>query len=146
MEEQIRILLVEDDQDHTVLIEEALTLTGPSLDIRVVSDGQSALDYLFNQGQYSDKDKAPTPNLILLDIKLPKVNGLEVLKRIKADEDLKHIPTVMLTTSTKSEEINASYTYGADGYISKPFNFNEFRNKLNTLKDFLVEAAQNSMM
>jgi len=67
------------------------------------------------------------------------------LKKIKADARLKQIPTVMLTTSTKTEEINQSYEFGADGYISKPFNFNEFRQKLNTLKDYLVEAAQSSL-
>ena len=145
MEESIVILLVEDDPDHTILIEEALTLNGPSIDVKVVNDGQSALDYLFNQGEFEDKEKSPPPHLILLDIKLPKVNGLDVLKKIKADARLKQIPTVMLTTSTKTEEINQSYEFGADGYISKPFNFNEFRQKLNTLKDYLVEAAQSSL-
>ncbi len=144
-EDPIVILLVEDDPDHTILIEEALTLNGPSIDIKIVNDGQSALDYLYHQGSYEGSGNSPVPHLILLDIKLPKVSGLDVLKKIKAEENLKHIPTVMLTTSTKTEEINQSYEFGADGYISKPFNFNEFRQKLNTLKDYLIEAAQSTI-
>ena len=99
------------------------------------------MDYLFRRGEYSDEKRFPLPHLILLDIKLPKLNGIEVLRQLKADKRLKNIPTVMLTTSTNPEEISQSYSYGADGYICKPFDFTEFRDKLHTLKDYLVEAA-----
>lgn len=135
------ILLVEDDPDHTTLVKEALTVNEPGLHIEVVTDGEIALDYLQRRGPFFDAEKYPTPHLVLLDIKLPKVDGIEVLKQIKADKALKAIPVVMLTTSTNPEEINKCYGSGADGYITKPFDFIEFRSKLNTLKDYLVEAA-----
>ena len=99
---------------------------GISNNLTVVRDGQEALDYLYHKGSYSDKEKYPVPGLILLDIKMPKVNGLEVLKKIKSDPELKKIPVVMLTTSGHEQNILESYNNHANSYIEKPVEFENF--------------------
>ncbi|MDD2654931.1 MAG: response regulator, partial [Candidatus Omnitrophica bacterium] len=88
--------------------------------------GQEALDFLRHQGKYEDAVLAPRPGLVLLDINLPKVNGLEVLKKIKEDADFKRIPTVMLTVSKRDEDIVKSYNYGCNSFIQKPLEFEKF--------------------
>jgi two-component system response regulator len=100
----------------------------------VAKDGEEALDYLFRRGQYADPQKSPRPTLIILDIKLPKLDGQEVLKIIKSDLGLKHIPVIVLTTTTQEEEIVKSYKNGANSYISKPIDPQEFFDKIKKLK------------
>ncbi|MBW2649360.1 MAG: response regulator [Deltaproteobacteria bacterium] len=110
----IDILLVEDNEDHAELTLRALKNNHLINDIHVVKDGQEALDFVYHQGKYEDTEKYPRPGLILLDIHLPKVNGLEVLETLKKDPDLKSIPIIMLTTSSRDEEIARSYAGGAN--------------------------------
>jgi len=120
------ILLVEDNEDHVILIKKALTDNGLVNDIRVVTSGEAALDYLSRAGEYADPASSPRPGLILLDLKLPRIDGIEVLKRIKQDARLRLIPVVMLTTSASESEVVASYNHGANSYIQKPVDFAKF--------------------
>ena len=108
------ILLVEDNEDHVLMTIEALQTNGAQTQINVATDGAQALDYLYSRGAFQDREKHPMPQLVLLDVKMPKVDGLEVLKTIKTDPKLKAIPVVMLTTSESQEDINEAYGYGAN--------------------------------
>jgi CheY-like chemotaxis protein len=127
----VDILLVEDNADHVELILKALRDNNVLNEVRVVTNGEEALDFLYRRGEYAD---APRPGLILLDIKLPKVDGIEVLRRIKADPKLKSIPVVMLTTSAGEEEMVESYNCGANSYIVKPVGFEQFVKVIKELK------------
>ncbi len=129
----LTILLVEDNPDHVLLTLEGFKRIGLNNAVKVVVNGQEAIDYLHRVGKYEDKKEFPMPELILLDINMPKKNGFEVLKTIKEDEKLKHIPTIMLTTSKNEEEIIKSYNYGANSYITKPVSFKEFINIIKEL-------------
>lgn len=122
----MEILLVEDDPDDIELIKEAFKAANIVNNIIVLRDGQEALDYLFHKGDYTDVKKSEMPGLILLDIKMPKVDGIEVLKKIKKDRKLKRIPVVMLTTSQDNQDILESYDNHANSYIEKPVHFDDF--------------------
>lgn len=99
-----------------------------------VKDGAEALDFLYHRGPYTDAAQAPRPGLILLDIKLPKVDGHAVLGQIKNDRDLRSIPTVMLTTSSEEDEVSHCYASGANSYVSKPVRFDDFVEKVRAVK------------
>ncbi|WP_238339195.1 response regulator [Candidatus Manganitrophus noduliformans] len=129
--EPIEILLVEDNPDHAELTRRSLMSGSVANRVAWVKDGQEALDYLFKKEPYAN---APRPGLILLDINLPKVNGLEVLKKIKETEDLRVIPVIMLTTSDRDEEALKCYNFGANSFITKPVKFTEFSEKVKSLK------------
>lgn len=122
----VTILIVEDNEDHVILIKKALRHNGLVNDIRVVMSGEDALDYLLRKGEYADAAASPRPGLILLDLKLPGVDGLEVLKTIKEHPVLRLIPVVMLTTSASDNEVVASYSCGVNSYIQKPVDFSKF--------------------
>lgn len=119
----MEILLVEDNEDDILLEQEALSSAKLLNIMYVVRDGEEAMAYLRRQGQYHD---AKVPGLILLDINMPKKNGFEVLKEIKEDRDLLHIPVVMLTTSDNERDIVKSYAKGACSFITKPMDFDKF--------------------
>jgi len=122
----IRILLVEDNPDDIDITKRALKEARIINKLWVVRDGQEALDFLGHQGIYQDPSSSPKPGLILLDINLPKLNGIEVLKIIKRDAELKRIPVVMLTVSKRDEDIVKSYDDGCNSFIQKPVNFENF--------------------
>jgi len=132
----IAILMVEDDEGHAILVEEALKEGGVVNDIYHVWDGQEALDFLHRRGAYEGKD-VPRPGLILLDIQLPKMDGYEVLRRIKSDEQLKNIPVIMLTMTSDQREIDRCYDLGANSYIVKPVDFDAFMDKIRKLGLFI---------
>jgi CheY-like chemotaxis protein len=119
----MEILLVEDNEDDILLEQEALADAKLVNIMYVVRDGEEAMAYLRRQGRYHD---AKVPGLILLDINMPKKNGFEVLKEIKADPELRHIPVVMLTTSDSERDIVKSYAKGACSFITKPMDFGKF--------------------
>jgi two-component system, response regulator len=132
------VLLVEDNPDHVLIISRGLRGQHVVNEIRVAVDGQEAMDYLYRQGKYAEPEAAPRPGLVLLDIKLPKLNGLEVLQRIKSDPSLKTIPVVMLTSSDQEVDIVKSYMNGANSYVSKPMDFVEFTAAVNNLGIYWV--------
>jgi len=129
----IEILLVEDNPGDVRLTREALKDARVANTLHVVEDGVDALDYLYRRGQYCD---APRPHLVLLDLNLPKKNGREVLAEIKADERLKRIPVVILTTSQAEEDILRAYNLHANCYITKPVDFTQFTKIVKTIEDF----------
>jgi CheY-like chemotaxis protein len=120
------ILLVEDNATDEKLTVLAFKKCGVSNDIVVVRDGAAALDYLFAAGQFAGRNVTVLPTVILLDLKLPKIDGLEVLRRIRADERTKLLPVVILTASKEDEDILRSYSLGANAYVRKPVEFSEF--------------------
>jgi len=119
-------LLVEDDPNDATLEQYALRKIVPSPHIHVVTDGAEALDFLFCTGRYAGRDINRPPKLILLDLKLPKVNGYEVLRRIRADQRTHYLPVVILTSSTEERDICESYRLGANSYIQKTVDFDKF--------------------
>ncbi len=124
----IIILLVEDDGGHAELIMRVLEEVNVPKKIFWVSDGEEALDFLFRRGSYADKNKSPRPDLIILDLRLPKRDGHEVLREIKRSEELRHIPVVILTNSRNEDDEILAYSNYVNSYLHKPTNFHEFSN------------------
>jgi len=124
--EPLVILLVEDDPAHAEIVRRNLADFRVANRLVHVEDGQAALDYLFRQGRYGDPASSARPHLILLDLRLPKVDGLEVLRRLKEDDQLKSIPTVVLTTSGAESDMVNAYSNGAGSYLVKPVDFTKF--------------------
>lgn len=120
------ILLVEDNPDDVLLTQTAFQESRISNEIVVARDGEEALDYLFCRGPFADRDPAIEPQVILLDLKLPKVDGLEVLEAIRKDERTASIPVVVLTSSDEESDIVRGYRLGANSYVRKPVDFGEF--------------------
>lgn len=131
--EPFNILLVEDEQAHAELTKLAIRKAGNANRVDVANDGGQALDYLFNREKYADKSAYPHPGLILLDIKLPGIDGIDVLKEIKQDPLLKSIPVIMLTTSEREEDIKECYRHHANSYLTKPVGFKEFESKVKQI-------------
>ncbi|GAB1542669.1 response regulator [Scytonema sp. NUACC21] len=117
------ILMAEDDEDDRMLVREALTESRLTHELYTVTDGEELMDYLHQRGKYADKNIAPRPCLILLDLNMPKKDGREALKEIKADSNLRQIPIVVLTTSKAEEDIHSTYDLGANSFIIKPATF-----------------------
>jgi two-component system, response regulator len=128
------ILLVEDNPDEVILTQRAFAKTRITHELIVVSDGRQALDFLFSQGEYSGRDHLFLPRLILLDLKLPLIGGLEVLNAIRTNPHTSKIPVVVLTSSTEDRDISESYRLGANDFKNKPTGFTEFVNIMTTIK------------
>jgi CheY-like chemotaxis protein len=124
--EPLVILLVEDNESHAELVMRSMRNQRVANIIYHVIDGQQALNFLFHKGEFSEKAKSPSPNLVLLDLRLPKVDGLEVLKVIKETPHLERIPVVILTSSDAETDIVQSYDYHANSYVVKPLEFKKF--------------------
>ncbi len=127
------ILLVEDNASDEKLTRLAFKSCGVADEVVVVRDGAAALDYLFGTGAHEGHDVPPLPRLVLLDIKLPKIDGLEVLRRLRADDRTKLLPVVILTSSKEEEDVLRSYSLGANAYVRKPVEFAEFAAAAKTL-------------
>lgn len=127
------ILLVEDNPDDELLTLRALEASHVMNDIVVARDGVEALDYLFGTGSFAGRDVSTMPAVILLDLKLPKLDGLEVLERLRADERTKFVPVVILTSSKEEQDLVAGYTRGCNSYIRKPVDFAQFTKAVQQL-------------
>ena len=137
-----RILLVEDDDRDVELTMNALEEYNLANEVIVTRDGEEALDYLYCRGKYNSRS-SDNPAVLLLDLKLPKVDGLEVLRQIKSDEKLRIIPVVVLTSSHEEKDMVASYKLGVNAYVVKPVDFHEFVNAIKELGVFwaVINAA-----
>jgi two-component system response regulator len=127
------ILLVEDSADDEELTTRALRQAKIANEIVVARDGAEALDFLFGEGAYAGRDVSRTPAVVLLDLKLPKLSGLDVLNRLRADPRTKLIPTVILTSSSEEEDMLKSYQLGANSYVRKPVDFGQFAQAVSQL-------------
>ena len=128
------ILLIEDDPDDETLIIRELRRNNVANRIAVVRDGAEALDYLFCTGSYADRDPDDLPTVVILDLKLPKIDGLEVLRQIRADKHTKVLPVVVMTSSDAERDMAESYNRGANSYVRKPVNFDQFREVVRQLQ------------
>jgi two-component system response regulator len=135
MKDQL-ILVVEDNPDHLELTVLTLQEHGVTAEIAVARDGAQALDYLFGQGVHAGRDTQKQPAFILLDLKLPKLSGLDVLRSVRADPRTALVPVIMLTSSSEQSDIVGCYESGANSFIRKPVDFGEFTEKLNCLQAY----------
>jgi CheY-like chemotaxis protein len=138
----IVILMADDDADDRMLAKEALDECRVINDLRFVEDGEELMDYLGKKGDYAETEKCPRPGLILLDLNMPKKDGREALKEIKADPDLRRIPVVVMTTSQAEEDIFRSYDLGASSYVTKPVTFDRLVELMKTLGEYWIEFVR----
>jgi CheY-like chemotaxis protein len=131
--DEMEILLVEDNPTDAELTMRALKRKNLANRLVWVKDGAEALDFIYAQGQFQDRDPEDLPRLILLDLRMPKVDGFEVLKKIKANERTRKIPVVVLTSSQQDQDVVESYKLGVNSYVSKPVEFDEFIDAVSTL-------------
>lgn len=136
---EIDVLLVEDDPGDVLMTREAFDENKVANRLAVVSDGESAMTYLRKEGPYAD---APTPDLVLLDLNLPRMDGREVLAAMKGDDALRSIPVVVLTTSEAEEDVLRSYALHANAYVTKPVDFQRFIDVVRQIDDFFVQVVR----
>jgi CheY-like chemotaxis protein len=139
--EPVSILLAEDDPDDQLLVKRAFASADLTTDLRFVNDGEELLDYLYHRAGQSE-ETSPRPGLILLDLNMPKKDGREALREIKADPGLKHIPVIVLTTSNREEDIFQSYAMGASSYIVKPVVFSDLVEVIKTLETYWFQVVE----
>lgn len=137
----LTVLVADDDEDDRRLIKKAWEKSGVTADLRLVEDGEELLEYLNHTGRYTDPGSAPRPALILLDLNMPRKDGREALREIKADHGLRRVPIVILTTSQADEDISRSYDLGANSYITKPVTFGALVDVLRVLGKYWIEIV-----
>lgn len=142
--EKKMILLVEDNADDEALTIRALHKHNILNEMVVARDGVEALDYLFCRGEYSERDPSMLPQVVLLDLKLPKVSGLEVLEQIRSNDRTEHLPVVILTSSNEEQDVIDGYKLGANSYVRKPVNFTEFSEAVKQLGLYWLILNENS--
>lgn len=135
----IDVLLVEDDPGDELITREAFEHNKINNTLHVAHDGQEGLDFLYQRGEYAD---APRPDLVLLDLNLPKYDGRQLLEQIKSDPDLCHIPVVVLTTSAAEEDILRSYKLHANAYVTKPVDLDQFMGAVRQIDEFFVQVVR----
>jgi len=139
---RITILIADDDVDDRMLARDALAECRLANDVRFVSDGEELMDYLHRRNNYEQPGNAPIPGLILLDLKMPRKDGREALKEIKADSKLRRIPVVVLTTSKAEEDIYRTYDLGVNSFITKPVSFERLVQSMKTLTKYWIEIVE----
>ena len=135
------ILVAEDDVGDQILIREALQSSRFARQVHMVGDGEEALEYLYQSGRYAGAARAPRPDLVLLDLNMPRLGGKEVLSRLKADANLKTIPVVAFTTSAREEDVAECYLRGVNSYVQKPTDFDQFQTVLHGLEKYWLEVC-----
>ena len=138
----VTILMADDDDDDCMLAREALIESRLANELRIVNDGEELMDYLYHRGRYTLESHSPRPGLILLDLNMPKKDGREALKEIKADPHLRKIPIVVLTTSKAEEDIYRSYDLGANSFIIKPVTFAALVEVMKTIGKYWFEIVE----
>ena len=138
----IVILIADDDEEDRMLVKDALEESRLKNSIHFVENGEELMDYLHHRGKYADTNEYPTPGLILLDLNMPKKDGREALKEIKADDRLKLIPVVVLTTSKAEEDILRTYDLGVSSFIAKPVTFTSLVDVMKTLSKYWFEIVE----
>ncbi|MEW5802611.1 MAG: response regulator [bacterium] len=138
----MHILLIEDDPVHIKLVERALKKSGFNNRLTIIQDGEEAFNYLLNQEVKSPEEEFIYPHLILMDINLPKVNGLEILRRIKQSPKLQYIPVVILTTSSNRTDLEKCYEFHANSYITKPLGYEEFNQKIRSIEHYWMNVNE----
>jgi CheY-like chemotaxis protein len=136
------IVMAEDDLDDRLLIKDALAESNWPADLRFVDNGEEMMDYLTRSGKYADAKAAPKPNLILLDLNMPRKDGREVLREMKTRVDLKRIPVVVLTTSRADTDIEKMYELGANSFISKPIQFDSLVKLMRLLSQYWLQTVE----
>src|SRR5437660_11467420 len=138
----IVILLADDDEEDRMLTSDALEESRVVTARRFVEDGEELLDYLYQRGRYADPDSAPSPGLILLDLNMPRKDGREALREIKADPNLRRIPVIVLTTSKAEEDIYRTYDLGANSFITKPVTFEGLVSVMRDIGRYWIEIVE----
>ena len=138
----LNILIAEDDEDYYLLTKEALQQVQLSDNIRWVKDGEEAMDYLLRQGLYTNPLDSPRPDIILLDLNMPKKDGREVLKEMKANPELGSIPVIVLTTSREERDVIQSYQTGVNSFIRKPLSYNRLVEILKVFRQYWLETVE----
>ena len=138
---QFTLLVADDDEDDQILMQEAIKKSKLEVNLHLVKDGEELLHYLKHQGKYS-KTNFPRPNLILLDLNMPKKDGREALKEIKANDELRQIPVIIFTTSERKEDIYRSYNIGGNSFITKPVTFEGLVNVMETIGEYWFKVVE----
>ena len=139
---QLTVLLVEDNPRDVRLTQRAFQQAGLPHDLRVVRDGDEALAYLHRQGAYKETETAPRPDVILLDLNLPRMGGHELLREVKQDSRFKQVPIIVLTTSERPDDVRLAYDAGANAYLLKPVEFSRFTEVIGQLGKFWLEIVE----
>ncbi len=139
--DRVVLVMVDDDEDDCLLVDEALKMACNGCTFRCVRDGTEMMDYLHRVGGYKNPESSPVPDIILLDLNMPRMGGREVLRRLKTDPRFRGIPVIILTTSRELEDVKVCYDLGANSYITKQSNFEELVSAVKTLTEYWVEIA-----
>ena len=142
MRDEYDVVIVEDNSSDAELIVRSLRQNQQAKRLIVLEDGEQALDFIFCRGQYADVKSAELPTVIFLDLKLPKVDGLEVLRQLKSTEQTRKIPVIIISSSREETDISAAYTLGANSYVVKPVNFDRFNEVMNLLGTYWLGISE----
>ncbi|RIV26777.1 response regulator [Fibrisoma montanum] len=135
------ILIADDDVDDRMFIERALRQNGYTQEIQFVEDGEELMEYLHHTGRYNELN-APWPNLLILDLNMPRKNGFQALEEIKEDPKLRRLPVVVMTTSSADEDVVKTYNLGVNSFVTKPFNFNRLVEMIGALKTYWMDTVK----
>ncbi len=135
------ILIADDDADDRMFLEQAMRQNGYDQEIRFVEDGEELMEYLKRQGRYNELN-APWPNMLILDLNMPRKNGFQALSEIKDDPKLRRLPVIVMTTSSADEDVVKTYNLGVNSFVTKPFNFNRLVEMVGTLKTYWMDTVK----
>lgn len=141
IDKPMTILIADDDMDDRLFMEQALRQCGYTQYIQFVEDGEYLMEYLHRRGEFNEIN-APWPNLVILDLNMPRKNGFQVLREIKDDPDLRRLPVVVMTTSSADDDVVKTYNLGVNSFVTKPFNFNRLVEIVSSLKTYWIDTVK----